>query len=271
MSKNNRHKICIQEEKISFVDIILNYVYNLWIMILFLVCNLVLQNGDTLIFMKNGEVVEKQTIGVQNIGDNQKVSSLAKVSPDNRFYLVHKTRQKIVVAKEVEHEIETDTITSTEILFLNANKDILYADQANGTRFISYELSDIYDSLFVLTTWDQHHNNPSFSVVKDGEKAEIIKEGDWQRIVSYKISPNNRFVLFHTRNPYHGKSWDYIFFYDLNTGRTWDYMFPTCLSCKKGRIELEIDDNGRSEVIHKREHRVFSRDGLIQDIYLQLQ
>jgi len=243
-------------------------------MILFLVCNLVLQNGDTLIFLRNGEVVEKQVLTVKAIEDDQgkqMVSCQAKVSPDNKAYLIHKIKQEVVITEEAELETENDTVTSTEILFLNAKKETLYAEQASGTRYISYELSDIYDSLFVLATWDQYYNNPSFSVVKDGEKTEIIKEGDWQRIVSYKISPNKRFILFHTRNPYHGKSWDYIFFYDLYSGHTWDYMFPTCLSCKKGRIELEVDDDGRSEVIHKREHRVFSRDGVIQDIYLKLQ
>jgi len=249
-------------------------VYNLWIMILFLMCNLVLQNGDTLIFLKNGEVVEKQVMTITAIEDNQgeqEVSCLAKVSSDNRFYLVHKTKKKVKDINESENQIGQDTISSTEISFHGAQRDVLYAEKAGGGRYISYDLSDIYDSLFVLTTWDQYYSNPCFSVVKDGEKAEIIKEGDWQRIVSYKISPNNRFILFHTRNPYHGKSWDYIFFYDLDTGHSWDYMFPTCLSCKKGRIELEIDDDGRSEVIHKREHRVFSRDGVIQDIYLKLQ
>jgi len=243
-------------------------------MILFLVCNLVFQNGDTIIFMKNGKVIDKQTMTDHTIKDNQReqrVFCLTKVSSDNRFYLVHKTKQEITVVYETGDEIIKDTTTSTEISFLNARKDTLYAEKTSGKRYISYELSDIHNSLFVLTTWDQHNNNPAFYIIKNGEKTEVIKEGTWQRIVSYKVSPNNRFILFHTRNPYHGTLWDYIFFYDLNAGNSWDYIFPTCLSCKKGRIELEIDDNGRSEVIHKQEHRVFSRDGVIQDIYLRLQ
>ena len=79
------------------------------------------------------------------------------------------------------------------------------------------------------------------------------------------------YLLFHTRNPYYDKPWDYIYFCDLETGKSWEYLFPTCLSCKRGRIELEIDDNGRSEVIHRKEHRVFSSKGVLEDIYLKLQ
>jgi hypothetical protein len=261
-------------EKIYLVDIILCHVYNLWIMILFLMCNLVFLNGDTLIFMKNGGVIDQKKLTIHTIRNTQgekRISLQAKVSPDNRFYLIHETKQEIVIVQDAGHDIRKDTSTSTEISFHNAEMEILYAEKTGDNRYISYELSNIHNSLFVLTTWDEHNNNPAFSIIKDGKKTEIIKEDQWQRIVSYKMSSNNRFLLFHTRNPYHGKPWDYIFFYDRNTGNSWEYIFPTCLSCKKGRIELEIDDNGRSEVIHKKEHRVFSPDGVIQDIYLKLQ
>ena len=125
-------------------------------------------------------------------------------------------------------------------------------------------------SLFIITKCDRFYREPAFIVIRNGETVEVIQEGEWQRIVSYKISANDRYLLFHTRKPYHGKPWDYIFFWDLRTGRNWDYIFPTCLSCKKSRIDLGVDNSGRSEVIHKNEHRIFSKEGVLVDIYLKM-
>jgi hypothetical protein len=62
---------------------------------------------------------------------------------------------------------------------------------------------------------------------------------------------------------------DSIYFYDLIAAKDWDYLFPSCLSCKKSRIYLEVDNDGRAEVIHKNEHRVFTSGGILTDIYLR--
>lgn len=230
---------------------------------LFLLSTWVLQSGDTLMFMENSEIIDRIILDEHVASDSpgQVVIRQAKVSPNKKRYVVHETTQNI----------ENDSILRTKISFYDAEKNRLFEESAAGDRNISFELSDVRDSLFIITSWDHLYRKPVFYVIANGETVEVIKEGEWQRIVSYKMSSNSRYILFHTRNPYYGKPWDYIFFWDLETNNNWDYLFPTCLSCKKARIDLDVDDNGRSEVIHKKEHRIFSREGVLVDIYLKMQ
>jgi hypothetical protein len=162
-----------------------------------------------------------------------------------------------------------ESLLSSSITFYDAEKNELFEEKSKEGRNISYDLSDIHDSLFVITNWDEHYGKPAVNIVKNKKEIEIVKQGDWDRIVSYKVSPNNRYFLFHMRNPYHDKPWDYIYFYDLKTDAKWDYLFPSCLSCKKSRIYLEVDDDGRARVTHKNECRVFSPAGVLEDIYLK--
>lgn len=252
-------------EKIScLVDIIPLNVYNLWIMILFLLGTLVLQNGDTLFFAEDSSYVDTvvmQTWIVENKGAIR-VTEKAKVGTDNTIYLIHSAVYGLTAP---------ESLLSSTIAFYDAKKNKLLEDKSRGGRNIAYDLSNIHDSLFIVTTWDHQYRKPALYVVKDDKKLEIVKEGDWERIVSYKVSPNNQYIVFHVRNPYHEKPWDYIYFYDLTTGRNWDYLFPSCLSCKKSRIYLTVNNDGRSEVIHKNEHRIFSPDGVLEDIYLKPQ
>ena len=72
------------------------------------------------------------------------------------------------------------------------------------------------------------------------------------------------------RKRYSRKLWDYLYFIDLQTKQNWEYMFPTCLSCKRTNITLAIDDNGQVEAVHRAEHRVFSSEGKLIDIFLQV-
>jgi hypothetical protein len=195
-------------------------------------------------------------------GEPGRVVEKAKAGTDSTIYFIHSTTYAITDAQNP---------VNSKITFYDAQRNKLIEVISKRGRNISYDLSNIHDSLFVVTTRDNRYSDPAVCVIKGGRRTHIIKEGDWQRLVSYKISPNNRYFLFHTRNPYYGKTWDYIYFYDLDTEKNWEYLFPTCLSCKKGRIELEIDDKGRSEVIHRLEHRVFSSEGVLEDIYLKLQ
>lgn len=230
--------------------------------ILFILSIWVLQSGDTLMFLENSEIIEKIIMGEDIAGDgsNQVVIKQAKVSPNKQRYFVHESIQ----------DIASDSLLRTKISFYDAENTVLYETSAVGDRSISYELSEIRNSLFIVTKWDEIYRNPTLDVIASGEKVEVIKDGEWQRIVSYKISPNDRYILFHTRKPYYGKPWDYIYFWDLKTGRNWDYIFPTCLSCKKSRIDVAVDDSGRAEVIHKKEHRIFSKEGVLVDIYTKM-
>jgi hypothetical protein len=233
-------------------------------MILFLIGSLVFQNGDTLFFMKESTYADTIILDVWFVDGREsfRVVRQAKTASDNMTYFIHTATYS---------ETEPESLVSTRITFYNAEKKKLGEEKETGSRNISFELSNIYDSMLIVTTWGRDYGNPAVLVIKDGKKTQIIKEMDWLRIVSYQVSPNNRYILFHTRNPFHAILWDYIYFYDLETGNDWDYVFPTCLSCKKARIELEINDSGRSEVVHKNEHRIFSPEGVLEDIYLKLQ
>lgn len=252
------------ERKFCLVDIITTNVYNLWIMIVLLFGTLVFQNGDTLFFARDSSYADTVVMhtGIVDGRESLRVTEKAKVSPDNATYLIHSAVYGLTAP---------ESLLSSTITFYDAKKKKLLEERSKGGRNISYDLSSIHDSLLVVTTWDQQYRKPALYVVKDDKKIEIVKKGDWERIVNYEVSSNNRYVLFHTRNPYHEKPWDYIYFYDLTTGRNWDYLFPSCLSCKKSRIYLKVNNDGRSEVIHKNEHRVFSPDGVLEDIYLKMQ
>ena len=249
---------------IYLVDIILNGVYNLWIMILLLIGTIIVQNGDTLFFGEEGSFNDTLILHANADDDTGvvRVIEKAKVSPDGGSYLIYSTTCR---------KSDPESLLSSKITFYDAEKKKLFEEEGKGEKNVSFELSDSYDSLFIVASWDHFNSNPSFDVIKDGARTQIVKEGDWRNIVSYKISPNRRYLLFHTRNPYHDKLWDYIYFYDLDTGSHWDYIFPACLSCKRSRIDLGLDENGRSTVIHKQEHRVFSPEGILEDIYLKLQ
>lgn len=227
-------------------------------MFLFLVCNLVYQSGDTIQFIDSGELVDIMILGdsMSVDGLEQRTVRRGKVSDDHRVFSIHEA----VYHKE-------DEILSSKISFYDASMNVLWEERAEGSRSISYELSGAHNEFFYVGTWDQYFGNPTFSVIFDGEKIDLIKEGEWEQVVDHKISPNGQYFLFHTRNPYNYRSWDYIYFYDLNTKSAWDYLFPVCVSCKRATIDLKVDNDGRAEVVYKNEHRVFSKLGTLEGLF----
>ena len=230
-------------------------------MILLLIGTLIIQNGDTLFFLENNEPRDTLIVTASEIDSimDLRLVRKVKVSGSGDKYCVY----------EEKYEHGLDSLVSTKITFHDNRTERIFAEEISNGRQISFDLSNAYDSMLVIATWDYWYNMPALYTIRADEKQEIIKEGDWSRIVSYEVSSNNRYMLFHMRNPYHGKPWDYIYFYDLLTGQDWDYQFPSCLSCKKSRIYLTVNDDGRAEVVHKNEHRVFSPQGVLEDIYLQ--
>jgi hypothetical protein len=212
--------------------------------------------------MENSEIVERVILNEHVAGDSagQAVVQRAKVSPDKKRYFIH----------EAVHNIENDSLLRSKISFYDSEKKKLHEESALGKRKISYELSEVRDSIFVVTYCDRFYREPELFVITPSDTLEAIRQGEWQRIVSYEISSNDKYIVFHTRNPYHGKPWDYIYFWDLENRSDWKYLFPTCLSCKKARIYLGVDAEGRSEVIHKKEHRIFSKEGTLIDIYMKM-
>ncbi|MDH4210502.1 MAG: hypothetical protein OEV79_03555 [candidate division WOR-3 bacterium] len=228
----------------------------------FLVGLLVYQNADTLQFTDQDSVVDIIILEDEDYSDSlgQIVVRRGRVSEDHMYYLIYEAVQ--AGDEEVVH---------SKISFYDAGKNLLWEELGQEGRNISYDFSGIYDGILVVTIWDRLSSDPSFFVVKDGEKVEIIEEGEWQQLLDYRVSPNGQYFLFYTRNPRNGKTWDYLYFYDLGDRRDWDYLFPICMSCKRGWVDINVDDDGRSEAIYKGEHRIFSRGGVLEEIFMKLQ
>ncbi len=228
---------------------------------LFLVSMLVYQNGDTLQFVAQDSVVDTMVLehSIEVAGTGYVTVKQGKVSEDHKYYLIHEA----VI-------LDNEEVVRSKVTFFDADKNPIWEEQREDGRNISYDFSGIYSGLLVVTVWDRHGGDPVLYVMKDGEKVEIIKKGEWQQLLDYKVSPNGRYFFFYTRNPYSGKMWDHLYFYDLVERQDWEYLFPTCMSCKRGWVEISVDDSGRSEAVYKGEHRVFSKTGEIEEIFMKI-
>lgn len=231
--------------------------------VFFLINALVFQQGDTLIFMEQDSVLKIWFINEdmqQADSSEKKLIRKTKVSLNNKFFLIYEEKLGF-----------NDVCLQSKIIFYDANRKELWRESRGDTRKMSYDLSNVYDSLFIIVDWDKYNKNPTFSIIKNKKKNIVIQQGEWKRIVNYKISPNCRYLVFHTKNPYSGKLWDYIYFIDLKTKKNWEYLFPMCLSCKRYKIDLDIDDNGEADVIYRGEHRIFSKEGKLINIFIKFE
>lgn len=222
---------------------------------------LVFQNADTLKFVKGDSVVDiwllTEKIQETDLGKiifNKK----SKVSKDNKYFFIY----------EEKYYPSKDSFF-TKILFYDADKEKLWEKTPETGRKISFHLTNIYNDIVILVTTDKFNINPDLKSIKDNKIKEIIKEREYQRIIKYEFSSNMRYLILHIRNPYNTKMWDYIYSIDLQNQKKWNYLFPMCVSCKKNKIDLSIDNNGKAEVIYKGEHRIFSKDGELLDIFIK--
>lgn len=163
---------------------------------------------------------------------------------------------------------QSDEVTSF-IEVYDSDKELLWHDSTSNGRRFSLRLSELFDDLYIITETALDGKTPVLYTVRNGHKEVIIEEGAWTIITSYAVSPNGQYLILHTRHPFSRKLWDYIYFVDLLSRIDWQYLFPICLSCKRTKIHLLIDDTGQSEVVYKAEHRVFSKEGKLIDIYLK--
>jgi hypothetical protein len=223
---------------------------------------LVSQQGDTLKFLKGSAVIDQWLLFEDNhdtpyngIIRTKKV----KVSADSSHFLIF---------EETRHTL-TDSIF-TKITLYNAAQEKLWEKSPDKGRIISYSLTNVYKNLVIMVTTNNGHTNPNLDFITDRAQTRVIEEDTWHRIIDYAISPNLQYLILHVKNPLHRKMWDYIYFIKTDSHETWTYLFPICVSCKRKRIELAVYDNGKSEVVYKGEHRVFSRQGKLTDIYRKL-
>lgn len=222
---------------------------------------LVFQAGDTLKFFKEDSIVDQWIMGQETRTEPEEyiITKKTKVSADSNYFFVY----------EEEYYPVKDSI-STKISFYNANKKKFFQRSYKSERKISFDLTKLYNKMLILVTTDKFNVNPSLEFIKNKKNQKVIKEDKWQRIINYELSPNLNYLVMHNRNPYSGKLWDYIYFIDLKTKKDWTYLFPVCLSCKRTKIDLSIDDEGKVEVIHKNEHRIFDKDGNLLNIFIKL-
>lgn len=223
---------------------------------------LVFQQGDTLKFLKHNEVIDQWLLfeDPQNqSSDHLTYTKRSKVSPDSSNFFIY---------EEKRHTL-TDSVF-TKITLYNAGQVKLWEKCPGRGRRISFSLTDIYKDMIILVTTNSGYTNPSLKIIINKKEKEIIKENAWHRIIRYAISPNMQYLVLHVKNPHNKKMWDYIYFVDVATHDNWTYLFPICVSCKRKKIELAVHDNGKSEVIYKGEHRVFSKQGKLIDIYRKL-
>ncbi|MBE0432445.1 hypothetical protein IBX73_03140 [candidate division WOR-3 bacterium] len=228
-------------------------------MIFFLLISyLVFQRGDTLQFVEHGAGVETVILADSAVDDSLGLSLVrrGRVSDDNRFFFIYEAIER-----------SEDEVLSSRISFYDAGKNLRWEESAEGPRKIAFELSGVSNGRFIIGTWDEYCGYPEVRLITGTDTVEIIQEGDWHQVLDYDVSPNGKYFVYYTRNPHFNKIWDYIYFFELSTRNSWDYLLPVCLSCKRLRVELGVDDDGRSEVIYNNEHRIFSKLGTLEDFF----
>ncbi|MEO0184574.1 MAG: hypothetical protein ABIL22_00625 [candidate division WOR-3 bacterium] len=223
--------------------------------------SIVFQSGDTLEFYKDDSLIYQWILkDSTNSETGVYYIEKAKVSPDNKKFFVFE-----------EKRFPNEDSTFTRLTLYDAGKHKIWATQETNQRKISFELSRVYEDKIIIFTTDHSNIKPEMVIIRNGKKNPIDLD-QWTSVVNYELSPNSRFLVFHTKKPYNHKLWDYIYFLDLQTNKSWEYLFPFCFSCKRGWLELKINDEGKTEVIYKNknEHRIFDREGNLIGVFVKL-
>ena len=234
--------------------------YNTIMLLFFVFTTLIMQEGDTLEFFVEDSLVETWILGEQT----EKIDSLeifsvkkAKIAPDCHAFFIHETKYSAT------------SVPKTKISLYDADRQLLWEELSSETRMPSFELSNLYDSLFIFGETDLGGRFPALFIVENGKKDTLIPMGKWEIIVNYELSENCNYLVAYTRNRRSGKLWDYVYSYDLRQKSDWAYLFPLCLSCKRGKLDVAVDDSGKVEVGYKGEYRIFSKSGRLIDVFFK--
>jgi hypothetical protein len=231
-------------------------------MMLLLLCASVTLSGDTLFFTYSVDSADTLLLNAGNAANSTESihTRKAKVSPRGIYYMIYEETYFRLV----------DSIV-TKIVMYDSLRNKQWKRAYAGKRKISYDLSRVFDDLVILVTTDIKNNLPEVELIKNNRAAIIIREGKLRKITDYTLSSNSRYIALHASNPYNNRLWDYIYFVDIETGKIWSYLFPVCLSCKRVSVRLLVDNDGQVEVIYKAEHRIFSKDGQLVDIFMKME
>jgi len=229
-------------------------------MIWLLLCASVTLSGDTLFFTNNSASTDTLPLNAGDADGSTDIIHMRKamVSPRGIYYTIYE-----------ETYFRLDDSIVTRIAMYDSLRNEQWQRAYAGKRKISYDLSRVLDDMLILVTTDKNNSLPEVELIRNNKAMIIIEEGKLRKITDYTLSPDARYIAMHANNPYNNKLWDYVYFVDIRTGKTWSYLFPVCLSCKRARISLSLDNDGQLEVIYKTEHRVFSKDGQLIDIYMK--
>lgn len=227
---------------------------------IFLLSNLVFLHEDSLLFMNGDNVVDAWRLEhcEPTLINGTVYHERTKISDDRKYFFIFYSRQDT-----------NRNFVSTAIKFYNSKEKLLFHGSRESDRMINYDLTEIDNNALIYVDCIGNAEDPQLHIVMGGKTIIPIRSGEWKRIVSYDLSDNNKYLVTHVRNPYMGKLWDYVFFYDLKTGKSWQYLFPLCLSCKRTRINVSVNNKGVSDIEYKKEHRVFSKQGDLIDFYIE--
>lgn len=217
---------------------------------------------DSLVFQTENTVVEKWHVGEQTEHTSagaRRTTTHAVVAQDSTRFLYF---------KEI-YLPETDSMFSQLTLYRADRYQVWQRTASSGRTFARY-ITDFVDDMIAVVMTNQYGAAPCMELISATAIDTIIREGDWYRLSAYSFSPNRRFIVMHVKNPYREKVWDYIHFKDLNTDSTWSYLFPLCVTCKRYKqIDVSVNDDGITEVVYKGEHRIFSRAGVLTDVFIK--
>ncbi len=221
---------------------------------------LVFQSGDTLKFYSRDSLVYEWILNEGKEIEGGYYIKKAKVSPDNRQFLLYE-----------ENDFPQQESIYTRLTLYDAERKKIWSRVEERGRKFCFELTKLDMDRIIIFTTKRSGESPVMEIIKDNQLKRKIDLKEWTRVVNYEFSPNGRYILFQVKKPYNYKLWDYIYFIDLKTNKTWEYLFPFCFSCKRGRIDLRVDDEGKSEVIYRNEHRIFDKNGNLIDVFVKLE
>lgn len=223
---------------------------------------LVFQNADTLTFVKGKDIIEKWIMSTEYSTTDPGTAiytTRSMVADDNKHFLFYE-----------ETYYPAPDSYDTKLTFYDASKTKIWEKTPDSGRRISFYLSEIYNDIVTMVTTDKYNANPSLHLIKNKKTITIVDDDKWYRLASYSFSPSMKFLVLHVRNPYMRKTWDYVHFINIENKKSWTYLFPICVSCKRNKLDVSVDNDGITQVIYKGEYRIFSKDGKLTEIFIKL-
>lgn len=221
---------------------------------------IVIQSGDTLHFSENAHAVETWVLALDSLPTQNGVvvhTQKAKISENNEYFILYDEYRNSSI----------DSLATTLSLY-TSSKERLWLREYSSDRRIDFDRTRIFGNDIAIVSTDKAFGQPMLEFIHDKTSITLVEKDQWQRLVDFAFDPDMRYVALHVRNPHNRRMWDFIYFIDRKTEVTWTYLFPTCISCKRSRIDLRVDNEGNTEVVYKNQHRIFDKSGSLVDFFI---